>query len=342
MIVDPRYFFGRGEQLDLVFEKLNARQPQSCNVLGEHRIGRSSFLYRVKTIAPERLTNPNAFVFAYLDLQADNFVAPDGFRREALKQLGVEGLPAKLIDASQFDDHLTKLRAQTGKTPVLLLDEFESLLEPARKFDANFFDGLRSRASSGALVYIIATQKPLRDIERTTTQLSKLYTVCDTRVQLGNLTQDEARVLLSQPSDYPLNQEQVDLALIWAEEPHPLKLNLAAHEIYARLAANKGGWGADSANAAKEAYIERRDGILKAQKRDSERFPRSWGAWFSAHLWDQKVVKASLTAVFLFLLGLFILHFLGVINLEQARLAVLQKVGVPPLPSPNPVLTPNP
>ncbi len=337
MIVDPRYFFGRGEQLDRVFEKLNARQPQSCNVLGEHRIGRSSFLYRVKTIAPEKLNRPASFLLAYLDLQLSGFATPDGFRCEVLNELGCRTSNlSKPVEATQFETELAKFNNK-GITPVLLLDEFEGLLKPDRKYDANFFDGLRALASKNSLVYVIATQKPLKDIEKTTPNLSKLYTVCDNRVKLDNLKPDEAQALLSQSSEFPLNQAQIDLALDWAGEPHPLKLNLAANAIYAQLALNNSGWGPASISEARGKAIKRLNYHFSPQKRKPEGFWTSAWKWLTTNLIDRAEFRKWFTLALPVLVFLLFALCLGLITIPQVVSGVLQKIG---MPSPTPIPTP--
>ena len=69
VITDPNDFFGREEQVNEIFTRLQGMQ--SSSIVGERRIGKSSLLYYLTQTGPQRLGD--AYRFFYLDIQDAHF-----------------------------------------------------------------------------------------------------------------------------------------------------------------------------------------------------------------------------------------------------------------------------
>ncbi len=343
MILDRRYFFGRTKQLDAIFDRLNGIQAGSVNLVGDRRIGRSSLLWHVKIIASERLVNPNAFCFLYLDLQDEAMRSPADFRRAVLKGLG-RPCAQREVSPSVFDDELASLRAN-GVRPVLLLDEFESLCETGNSFGEDFFDGARKRANAGEITFVIATQRPLHELELTTPKLSNLHGICN-MVPLGNLTDSEANSLLTQPTEYPFTKVQVELARSMAGT-HPLRLNLAADAIYDQLEVGKGGWGKSAARVArveyrkKEQYIFVTGGSITSARHGISRALRWCLNWMDDREL-RRVVAGIVIAGGVSICLFATLLVLGWVSLEQVRDSVVQRTIGTYTPAPARTASPGP
>lgn len=70
----PEDFIGREGELRYIFGRLESvaqtGQPHSISVVGKRRIGKSSLLYHLGQVYTGRLSQPEAYLFAYLDLES--------------------------------------------------------------------------------------------------------------------------------------------------------------------------------------------------------------------------------------------------------------------------------
>ena len=336
-IEDSRYFFGRAAVLDAIFDRLNGVQLGSVNVVGERRIGRSSLLWHVKTIAPQRL--PDAFCVGYLDLQSEVIDSPDAFRSHALHEWGAgaaEDSRLSPVPADVFESRLLDLRAQ-GLKLVVLLDEFESIVETSKAFSDTFFDGLRSLCNRNLLACVFVTRTPLSAYKTSHPAVSTLHGLC-IKVDLGDFTEDEARTLLSQKTDHTFTPAQIQLARRWAG-CHPLKLNLAANRIYEQRAHGQGVWSGEHEAAAEKKYRDDVAHIFAEQPAGAKVKTIGgsvWSGWKRFADWlESHKVAASLLGI---ALAALLLLLLGWLTLPQL-VAILRDrlIGTTPAP-----LTPMP
>ena len=130
--------FGREEAFAFIHDSLV--RYESVNLVGERRMGKTSLLHHL-------LGHPPAVNDRWLievDLQAHVTAAADFYGRALRGMLDhpqaqampnaaatlqrLQALPQ--ADFAEFEAWLRKLRLAQGKRPVLLVDEFERLLEP--------------------------------------------------------------------------------------------------------------------------------------------------------------------------------------------------------------------
>jgi hypothetical protein len=260
-IEDPRYFFGRTGELDAIFDRLGGVQLGSINVVGERRTGRSSLLWAVKTHATQKL--PDRYKFAFLDLRLEGIDSPDMFRGYAMRELSAVGadknqLPMPLR-SDKFESELRSMREQQN-IPVLLLDNFDSIVLPPKSFPTTFFSGLHALCDGSLLACLFVTRNSLLNYRTTHPAVSTLNGVCKI-VSVGNFAEDEAQLLLSQQTDHTFTTEQKIIIRQWAGL-HPLKLNLAASRIYQQLDKAGGEWGVKQSKEAEVLYRNDIDAYL--------------------------------------------------------------------------------
>ena len=137
---------------------------------------------------------------------------------------------AALTSEEAFEDALAQLR-ERGLCPVLLLDEFESLTEHPEQFNDVFFDWLRAVLNQGLLTLVTTSALSLSEIRQRRGFVSTFFGLF-TQVDLGELSAPEADALLRQPHDRSFDDQHVQLALDMAGTTHPLRLSMAADQIY--------------------------------------------------------------------------------------------------------------
>src|SRR5258708_177034 len=128
-IKEPAQFFGRTREVAKIFSRLGASRPQSIAVVGERRIGKSSLLYFINhpEVRARHLDRPEAYAFAFIDLQQKRRLSLTEFFKELLALLVKESGDASLaaLDAS-FDSVRTVLEnfRRDGRKLIVLFDEF--------------------------------------------------------------------------------------------------------------------------------------------------------------------------------------------------------------------------
>lgn len=249
--------FGREEAFRFLSDRLV--QFSSVNIVGERRIGKTSVVNHLlgnqsKYITQEPQSPP--LVLARVDLQggvsnSNRFYGTA--LRELLKRLpldrnfaadALESLRARLdrepvASYDEFQFELCRLRESNGINvwPVIVVDEFEHLLEPsvADGFPyPDFFNGLRALIGAELLAMIVVSYQPLAkyftDPERPKHFTSDFHTYFQT-FNLKLLDDASADSLLLQPSNHPLTLQQVAEAKRWADR-HPCHLQAAGRAWY--------------------------------------------------------------------------------------------------------------
>ena len=213
MIRDPQRFFGRKRELQQIFERLAAMQ--SVSIVGERRIGKSSLLAMIAAAGPDRLGQD--YEFYYIDLQ----------RVESTADFLARGLEAlKVKDGQTFRDFE---KALEDRKVVLCLDEFEQ----AGDYSAEFFNVLRSLASTGHLALVTASQKKLADLASEGATTSPFFNIFTT-LPLGPMDQSEAADLLTglaRPGQRDFSPAQITAAYK-ATQGNPWKLQLFGYYLY--------------------------------------------------------------------------------------------------------------
>jgi hypothetical protein len=251
MITDPRYFVGRREELDFLTSHISVAQPTSINVVGNHRIGKSSLLYHFCQTYEQRLqasgANPQQqYVAIYLSLQGASCHTQSDFyqavAREFLKRPSVKTNPSFTdpLSRSSFDNKSFAEAMLAWKDaqvlPILCLDKIEALFDYPQEFNNGFFDNLRSLLDSNALMVIIASYKNLDIYSRQHRLTSSFFNVGHV-LSLGGITEMEAMDLVqlpktTVPSLQPaLSPEKQQIAIQWGGR-HPYLLQLAAFWLW--------------------------------------------------------------------------------------------------------------
>src|SRR6266498_5436313 len=91
-IKDPAQFFGRSREVSKIFSRLAASRPQSLSIVGERRIGKSSLLNYINhpQVRSGYLDQPDAYIFAFIDLQQKRRITPPEFFKELFELLAKE------------------------------------------------------------------------------------------------------------------------------------------------------------------------------------------------------------------------------------------------------------
>ena len=249
--------FGREEAFRFIAGEL--AKFSSVNLVGERRMGKTSLLnylmdHQDELLIPQPDQPP--LVLACLDLQAE-VSDRERFYGRALRELldhlphsrskeaqSLQTLRGRLYakpEASydELEHTLRHLRDPRGLCvrPVLIVDEFERLLEPAARAGfpyPDFFNGLRALITADLLAMIVASRRSLadyfRDPDRPGSLTSSFPTYC-TPFPLSLLDNAAADALLLQPSDHTLTLPEATVSRRWAEG-HPCHLQVAGQAWY--------------------------------------------------------------------------------------------------------------
>ena len=247
-ITEPQKFFGRKREFRVIFGRLSTTPPQSVSVVGERRIGRTSLLYHLTQVYSQWLTDAERYLFAYVDLQSARCHTRAGLLAKMLEALLQQARldrrsddgqwltdlrerisEGEAIDLPCFGEALERIKA-LGYRSVICLDEFEKLTARPQEFGDDLLDSWRNMAQFGHIAFITASKVPLELLSRTGRLTSPFFNIF-AQVPLGELELDEARELITQPSDRPFTEEEVRLALRLAG-CHPFRLQIACSLIY--------------------------------------------------------------------------------------------------------------
>jgi len=218
---DPQDFYGRGDQLQTIFEALT--KTESVSVVGERRSGRTSLLFYLMTEAaqPRYGFSSDDFVFIYLDPQL-GIRDPAEFFGELADALA-ESVPSAApvlqgeVTARQIRAALKDLQP---RHLVLLVDEFERVIGN-ENFPVDFFHFLRGISIEHEVRYVTSTTKRLSDCYWGEWEGSPLYNVFRT-VRLGSWTAEELDhflVTTSQRSGSPMHAYREEILRLGGRLP---------------------------------------------------------------------------------------------------------------------------
>lgn len=268
-IREPQYFIGRDAELEFMASRMTGDQPISISLVGEHKIGKSSLLYRFFQIwnpdrfSPrpssgswaksiwERIPQPGKrrepFAVIYLDLQDAECQTEVGFYRtvaaeaknhRVVRQYG----QAKLWQNKSFDrqEFVRSVKAckEGSVLLVLCLDKFDVLFQNTGEFDNGFYDSLHSLINHSHLMLIVATLKDL-EVYRQEHQLTSSFFNVSQTIELTEFQEAEAEALVKLPYKAEtqeklapaLSPEEQKTARKWGNR-HPYLLQLAGHCLW--------------------------------------------------------------------------------------------------------------
>lgn len=244
-ITEPMRFAGRQLEAREIFSRLG--NMESSSVLGERRIGKTSFLKYISHASTVRKfgLDPDRYLFIFVDLQGyDRQETSDSFWRDVLAE----------IEAQAKDDRLQNTVAETRAQPslgtreladlldstgrqgqgvVLLLDEFEQVTSNPN-FNLDFFNSLRSLASHHSLALITSSRRELVELCYSREIASSSFFNIFANIDLGLLTPDEGRELLDKAlAGTPVSFDQAERRYLQQMTGRqPFFLQMAAHFLF--------------------------------------------------------------------------------------------------------------
>jgi AAA domain len=249
--------FGRDEAFHFIGGEL--ARFSSVNIVGERRMGKTSLLNHLmahqKTHLVARPDQPSV-ILARFDLQGGVSNA-SRFYGVALREILGHLPPSRSAEARQlaelheklqrtpeanydeFDRVLHQLHDSKGicVRPVIVVDEFEHLLEPSLGDGfpyPHFYNGIRSLMGKGLVAMVVASRRPLAEYFSDPARPGSLTSTFPTYFVpfvLSHLDGAAADALLLQPSDHTLSLAEVAQARRRAGG-HPCHLQVAGEACY--------------------------------------------------------------------------------------------------------------
>jgi len=242
-------FVGRKDELKFIQSQMTGPQPTSVNIVGPHKIGKSSLLWRFYQICRNhRQYAASRYAVIYLSFQDGECQTENTFYQAVAQKLSkVPVIQAKrsLVTAfsaanwkrSTFSQAIGLCEAEKI-LPVLCIDKFEALFQDSyrEKFDEGFYDNLHSLINNSALMLVLASLETL-DFYRTKYKLTSSFFNVGSGLLLEKFSEAEAQKLVELPKGTiagpipALTQTNQRLALEWGER-HPVLLQLAGKYLW--------------------------------------------------------------------------------------------------------------
>jgi len=208
-ISDPRRFFGREHEIELIFSRLRNAEFESSSLVGERRIGKTSLLNYLADVDVRRRYDllSGTHMFVYVDLQIMNQeVTPVRLWQRLLRQMGrvcQDPTVHQAIDEIRQQDALDNFALadlfdiidEKNQYVVFLLDEFEKVtVNP--NFGTDFFYGLRSLAIQHHLALVTSSRRELIELCHSDAIRSSPFFNIFSNINVGLFTEEEARTLI--------------------------------------------------------------------------------------------------------------------------------------------------
>lgn len=228
-------FFGRQRELERTMARLGDATPQSVSIVGDRRIGKSSFLWHLAQpeLAARYLDSPESYVFVYLDFQGQRHLDMDGFSRvfsgHLATAVGDRTKVAEAQDLTQLEAEVRKL-TESGLRVIGLFDEFETVTG-SDAFGAEFFGFLRSLANSYPIAYVTASRRELQTLCRSQEISESPFFNIFARIALGPIDGAAAAELIAAPSaaaGQPLDEHLDDIVDLGGHLPLFLQIACSA------------------------------------------------------------------------------------------------------------------
>jgi len=205
-VIESEHFYGRKRVLVEIWDHLH--HVQSCSIVGERRIGKSSLLHQVADAsnrAKKGLTSDRSLVILF-DFQGMSHLSPTQCWRLWLQQICQEcegpELRMRAAELSRFSEipffeieNLIRRYFKGERQLLFLLDELEYAAR-SDSLDADFFGGLRNLAMHYDVAFVTATQTGLLDLHYSETLLgSPFFNIFD-EIRLGGFEKEEALAMI--------------------------------------------------------------------------------------------------------------------------------------------------
>ncbi len=290
-VVDPRCFYGRGEVVRELLEMVGS--GESCAIVGERRIGKSSLLAYVadpKVQSTHGLDTERTLV-AELDFLVLYACSPRELQIEILRSLALAARDEEVqrllegtaelgeLTFTDFRRALEKLKSR-GCRVVLLCDEFELAVQNPQ-LDERYFGALRGLAQGAGVVFVTTSRLSLGELEqycgddaRRKVLGSPFFNIFS-EFSIGPFEDFEVVAMLTGSlADTPIRFEHEDTDLLdQIAGRHPYFLQLAAYHLYAEL--KRAGLGQSAATPGQKRLAKCRQSVSEEVGREAARFFRN-------------------------------------------------------------------
>ncbi|MEG3899969.1 MULTISPECIES: AAA-like domain-containing protein [unclassified Microcoleus] len=306
MLKNPDCFVGRKDELKFIQSQMTGPQPTSVNIVGPHKIGKSSLLWRFYQIRNHGQYASTPYAVIYLSFQDGECQTENTFYQavaEELRKAPVIQAKRSLVTAfsaanwerSTFAKAIRLCEAEKI-LPVLCIDKFEALFQDSyrEKFDEGFYDNLHSLINNSALMLVLASLETL-DSYRTKYKLTSSFFNVGSFWLLEKFSEAEAQKLVQLPKGTiagaipALTETNQRLALEWGER-HPVRLQLAAKYLWEAQQNSK------SVKWAKQNFQSQARTVLQLQARPKR--PQKLLQWLRWLVWDMPIWIGNLTKNF--------------------------------------------
>jgi len=216
MIEETKYFFGRKNEIETIFNRIRPSRPQCVSIVGERKVGKSSLLYYVLKSDKRRheLPHHEKYIFAYFSFQQCLSVTVEEFWRMLYQELEdklPDAIGIERVEDNKTFENMAETLHNSGYRLILLLDEFDKILKN-RNFESDFLSYLRYIAENPdySVAYVISTKKSLKDLCQIDLPGSPFFNIF-TPIYLGLFQEDEALDIIKIPSaeeGIPLEEEK--------------------------------------------------------------------------------------------------------------------------------------
>jgi hypothetical protein len=307
MLKKPDCFVGRKDELRFIQSQMTGPQPTSVNIVGPHKIGKSSLLWRFYQICrnhPQYASSRYAVI--YLSFQDGECQTENTFYLAVAQKLSeVPVITAKPIlvtafqaanwERSTFAKAIRLCEAQKI-LPVLCIDKFEALFQESyrEKFDEGFYDNLHSLINNSALMLVLASLETL-DSYRTKYKLTSSFFNVGSFWLLEKFSEAEAQKLVELPKGTipgaipALTETKQRLALQWGKQ-HPVLLQLAGKYLWEAQQYRK------DVKWAKQQFQDQARAVLQLPTRPKR--PQKFWHWLRWLVWDMPIWVGNLTKSF--------------------------------------------
>ena len=207
--VPPERFIGREREVKDILDRLTSPAPGSTAISGKRLIGKTSLLHYISSpkIAEKWGLPLEKCTFIFVD---SHTIAP--FSRMEFWHYILKSLAARKVHDPGYIDGLLKRNdvegfelgelfdriARDGKLVMLLLDEFEHILEHVNPDDPQFLNLLRALINRPAcgLALVLASRKPLEDLCQSMRFVGSPFPTSFTSLSLGLFSTEEANKLI--------------------------------------------------------------------------------------------------------------------------------------------------
>jgi len=211
-IEDPNHFFGRSKEVDNFYSHINSPQPQSLQVLGIRRSGKTSYLRYIShpDVVQKKALNPAKTFFIYVNLQDDVKTIADFYNAiyKGIQHYCHSNAINLAIPSDSFKTRQAFIKWLNSEKVInygliVLLDEFETFCKkPA--FDSDFFKGLRALVSM-RLAWITASYRDLYRLSRVLGENDKTSLFFNvfhpTPIMMGGLSPVDIEDLIQKPAN---------------------------------------------------------------------------------------------------------------------------------------------